>query len=291
MGRITMRSKSVVSAFAIALSLVLGAVPASGQGHFEFGVHYGSWSLNLLKSTFEGLAESFAEQFKNQMLDQIRKDNPDIEVRERDFRTDFDFDSSGKDFGFDIRWYPAGENGSFSIGLAVEKMTMKIGIPSSLTTMTLEDMKTHESINFEGAAFGEVRSTPLAFLLNFRWDIFPRGVVHPYFTIGFGAAGVSALDETTLTYHISGMTYFVNEPPQLISESGSKTLLQIQEEDAQRKEEMGEEGEPFRYPIKFFPFLQLHFGLKAKLAKFAHVLVDFGVLDGFVLRGGLAIRI
>ncbi|MCX6560580.1 MAG: hypothetical protein NTZ26_08695, partial [Candidatus Aminicenantes bacterium] len=271
--------------------LLVSAVPARGQGHFEFGFHYGSWSLNLLKSTFEGLAESIAEQFKNQQFDKIQADNPDANLRELDFQTTSVFDSSGKDFGFDIRWYPAGETGSFSIGLAVEKMTMKIGIPSSTTAMTIEDMNTGKIIHFDGAASGEVKSTPMVFLLNFRWDIFPRGVIHPYFTFGFGAAGVSALDETIMAYDISGTVDFPGKPAQTIAETGSKTLLELKAEDAQRKLEKGKGEEPFDYPIKFFPFVQLHFGLKAKLAKFAHLMVDFGVLDGFVLRGGLAIRL
>lgn len=268
----------------------MAAVPARAQGHFEFGFHYGSWSLNLIKSSIVGLAESFAEQFKNLQFDKIQSDNPDVELRELDFQTAVEFDSSGTDFGFDFRWYPAGENGSFSIGLAVEKLTMKIGIPRSTTTMTLEDMLTHEIIHFEGAASGAVQSKPLAFLLNFRWDIFPRGVVHPYFTFGFGAAGASAWDEMTMTYDISGTASFPGEPLQTIAESDSKTLLQLKEEDAQRKLEEGSSEKPFEYP-NIFPFFQLHFGIKAKLAKFAHFLVDFGVLDGFVLRGGVAIRI
>ncbi|MDD8025289.1 MAG: hypothetical protein PHI34_02160 [Acidobacteriota bacterium] len=286
-----MRPKSFVGVVGLALCLVSGAVPARGQGHFEFGFHYGSWSLNLLKSTFEGLADSFAEQFKNQQFDKLQEQNPGIDLREVDFLTTVEFDSSGKDFGFDVRWYPAGEKGSFSIGLAVEKLTMKIAVPTATTAMTLEDSSTHEIISFEGSASGEVKATPLAFLLTFRWDIFPRSVVHPYFTLGFGAAGVSAWDETTMTYEISGTAEFPGEEPQTISDTGSKTLLQLKEEDAQRKLEAGSDEDPFDYPIKFFPFFQLHFGLKAKLAKFAHLMVDFGILDGFVLRGGLAIRI
>jgi hypothetical protein len=267
------------------------AVPLRGQGHFELGFHYGTWSLNLLKPALEGLAEDFAEQFKNQQFDKLQEENPDIDLREIGFTTDVEFDSSGQDWGFDIRWYPAGENGSFSIGLAMEKLTMKMGVPRATTSMDLEDALTHDLIRFDGSASGQVKATPLAFLLTFRWDIFPRGRIHPYITLGLGAAGVSALDETTMTYEISGTAQFPGQESQTISESGSKTLLQIKEEDAQRKLDEGSGEDPFDYPISFFPFLQAHLGLKVKLAKFAHVLIDFGLLDGFVLRGGLAIRL
>lgn len=284
------RKISLVCLLGSALVLT-DASPAAAQGKFEFGFHYGSWSLNLLKPVVESLADSFAEEFKNKVFDKIQEDNPGVDLRELDFQNQVEFDSSGRNYGFEIRWYPAGENGSFSIGLAMEKNSFKIGLPNVSTVMTLEDMKTHEIIGFEGAGSADVQSEPLVFLLTFRWDIFPRGLIHPYFTFGLGAAGVSAWDETVLNYMFTGTANFPGEPLQTIAESGTKTFLQLKEEDVQRKIDEGSDEKPFDYPIKFFPFLQLHFGLKAKLAKFAHLLVDFGVLDGFVLRGGVAIRI
>jgi hypothetical protein len=268
-----------------AVALVFGgAGTASAKGKIEFGFHYGSWSLNLLKGTFENLAEDFAKQLKDEQLKKIQDENPDEHIVERSFTNEVTFDSSGHDFGFEIRWYPAGENGSFSLGLAVEKVQMKFGLTSVKTAMSLENALTGERLTFDGDANGNVESNPLAFLLSLRWDIIPSGRVHPYFSLGFGAAGVSAWDKTTLTYDFVGTLRIPGEPPDSISDAATKTLLQL-------KEEEGEDEEPFEYPIKFFPFVQIHLGLKAKLTSNVHLLVDAGILDGFLLRGGIAIRI
>jgi len=280
-----------IAALIVGLCLGAGVAPASATGKFEFGFHYGSWSWNLLKPVIEGLANDLGVEMKNTQLDTIKDDRPDLDIREKSFNNDIDFDSSGHTFGFDVRWYPGGEDGSFSLGLAVVKTRMKFGISKMTTELILENVKTHEELGFAAVASGDVTANPLAFLLSFRWDIAPRAVVHPYITLGFGAAGVSALDETTMRYDFQGTLTVPGEPPDTISESGTKTLLQLKEEDRQRKIDDGSLEKPFDYPIKFFPFFQFHLGLKAKVARSVHLLVDFGVLDGFALRGGLVVRI
>jgi hypothetical protein len=280
----------VVPVFAFLFIFALTqSLPAKGK--IEFGLHYGSWSLNLLKSAIESMADDFAEQIKNKQFDKIQEDNPDADLREISFKNEVEFDSSGHNYGFEIRWYPAGENGSFSLGLSVEKTKIKFGLPKVTTDMSVQNVKNGDIYGFQANASGTVESNPLAFLLSFRWDILPRARIHPYFTFGFGMAGVSALDETTLTYDFSGVLQKPGEAPETVADSGSKTLKQLKEEDEQRKLEEGSTEEPFDYPIKFFPFLMLHFGLKGKVTENIHLLVDFGILDGFVLRGGVAFRI
>jgi hypothetical protein len=263
----------------VGLALAAGFAAAGSSGKFEFGFHYGSWSLNLIKPLIEGLADDLGVEMKNTQMDKIREERPEIDIREMSFANDIDFDSSGHTFGFDVRWYPGGSDGSFSLGLSVVKTRMKFGISNMDTRLVLENVNTHEEIGFVAAASGDVTADPLAFLFSLRWDIAPRAVIHPYITLGFGAAGVSALDETTMRYNFEGTLTVPGEPSDTISESGTKTLLQLKEED------------PFDYPIKFFPFFQFHLGLKAKIARSVHLLVDFGVLDGFALRGGLVARI
>jgi len=260
-------------------------------GHFQFSVHYGSWGLNLLKGVFEGLAENFAEQIKNNQFDKVKEEHPEDHWEEVSFENDVAFDSSGHTFGFEARWYPGGEDGSFSLGLSVIKTKMKFGLSSLHTEMELENTDDHKLYSFTADGSGDVTSNPLALLFSLRWDIVPRAVVHPYITFGFGAAGVKALDDTTLRYDFEGVLLAPGEDPETISASDTKTLLQLKEEDARRKEEEGSLEEPFDYPLKFFPFIQFHFGLTAKVARIVHVLVDFGVLDGFSLRGGVAVRI
>ena len=266
-------------------------VPVKKSGHFQFSIHYGSWSLNLIKGAIEGLAKDFAEQIKDNQFDKIKEEHPGEPLEEVSFENDVAFDSSGHTFGFEARWYPGGEDGSFSLGLSVVKTKMKFGLSDLHTEMQVEKMDDHKIFSYTADGSGDVTANPLAFLFSLRWDIAPRAVVHPYITIGFGAAGVNALDETSLRYDFSGVFTAPGEVPETIAESDTKTLLQLKQEDAQRKEDEGSTEEPFDYPIKFFPFFQFHIGLKAKVARVVHLMVDFGVLDGFSLRGGLAIRI
>jgi hypothetical protein len=282
--------KSFLAIVFAVVFIAFGPMTAAAQGKIEFGFHYGSWTLNVVRGMIEGLAEDFAKNMKDDMAEKFKEENPDREVREKDFRNNVDFDSGGSNFGFEIRWYPAGENGSFSLGLAVEKSAFRIGPLNIDTGITFEDAQTHEEAQFDGQGTSKVTTKPLAALLSFRWDIFPRGRVHPYFSFGLGIAGGSALDETVIEYDFHGSASFPNEAPNVIEESGTKTLLQLHEESLEPPEEGEEEKEPFEYP-GFFPFLQLHFGLKAKITANIHLLVDAGIFDGFLLRGGIAIRL
>jgi hypothetical protein len=111
-----------ITALWAGLCLAAGFVSDGASGKFEFGFHYGSWSLNLLKPAIKGLTDDLAEEMKNTQLDKIKEDHPDFDIREKAFHNDFDFDSSGHTFGFEVRWYPGGENGTFSLGLAVVKL-------------------------------------------------------------------------------------------------------------------------------------------------------------------------
>jgi hypothetical protein len=282
--------KSLVAIVIAAFIIAAGPTAVSAKGKIEFGFHYGAWSLNVLKGVFEGLAKDFAENMKDDMFKDLQDEYPDREIRERDFRNDVNFDSGGNNFGFELRWYPGGENGSFSLGLAVEKSTFRIGPLDINSGITFEDAATLEQAQFEGQGTSKVTAKPLAFMMSFRWDIFPTSRVHPYFSFGFGIAGGSALDETVIDYNFQGTASFPNEDPETIQESGHKTLLQLKQESTEPPEEGEEEKEPFEYP-NFFPFFQIHFGLKAKVTSNIHLLVDAGVFDGFILRGGIAIRL
>ena len=286
-----MSPKKALLVFVLAAFLsAAGPAPAEARGKVEFGFHYGPWTLNVLRGVFEGLAENFAENLKDDMFKDLQDEYPDRDIRERDFRNVVRFDSGGKNFGFEIRWYPGGEDGSFRLGLAVEKSTFRVGPLEVDTGITFEDAATRETAQFTGQGTSQVTAEPLAAVLSFRWDIFPRGVVHPYFTFGFGLAGGSALDKTEIAYDFKGSASFPGEPTEVIEESGKKTLLQLKEESLEPPEDGEEKKEPFEYP-GFFPFFQLHFGLKAKLSANIHLLVDAGVFNGFLLRGGIAIRL
>jgi len=285
-----MKKKNIVlMTGAIVCSLFILNPALSAKGKIEFSFHYGQWSLNPLKPMIESLAESFAEQVKNYQMDEIQREHP--EFKEIEFTNDVQFDSGGKNYGFEVRWYPGGENGSFSLGLSLERTTMRISLPNVSTSLVVEDTASQKRAGFQAEANAEIKSEPLVFVLSLRWDIIPKGFIHPYFTLGFGMASLSAIDETLLTYNYEGVLKVPGEADEVFSGSDSKTVAQLIEEDRKRKEEEGSTEEPFQYPIKFFPFIQLHLGLKVKITSFLHAMVDYGIFDGFLIRGGIAIRI
>jgi hypothetical protein len=264
------------------------STPAAAQGHWEFGVHYGSWGLNLAKGVID---KAVSNALKRPMLDQIQKEHPD--AVENNAATSSNFDSGGSNYGFEARWYPGGAEGSFSIGLSVEKTNMRVEMKEARADINIsytDENAKYVSAGFSGVGTGRFDIHPLSFNLSFRWDIFPRAVVHPYLTFGLGIASGSYLDEGTLTYDVHGdlikpdgtIEHF---PPPDESGSGTKTLKEL------RHEAETDPNNPANFPIWFVPFVQLHLGLKAKITPNIHLLVDAGIWDGFLLRAGLAVRI
>jgi len=247
-----------------------------GQGKFEFGFHYSRWSLNIIKGFVEdALGESMESTFRDDFLADIQEDYPGL--TEDNYEQDVSFDSSGSNFGFEARWYPAGRHGSFSLGLSVEKTSMEISIPELSAQMDMDD-----GSYYEADANASFIINPLSFHLSFRWDIIPSSPIHPYITFGLGAATGTALDEAEFSYAYSGTYYIEGGDSESFEDSETKTLKEL-------KEEMEDDGEDFFLP-GFIPFIQINLGLKAEITDNLHLLVDAGIWDGFLLRGGIAFR-
>jgi len=267
--------------FIVLLALFI-VLPARSQGRWEFGFHYSRWSINLLRGIIEdGIGEAMETELRDEILAEIQGDYPTL--METDYSQSVEFDSSGDNFGFEARWYPGGQNGSFSLGLSVEKTSMKVSLPSISAAMGLRDQVTLQTGDFQAAAGGEFLLKPLSFHLSFRWDIVPSSVVHPYITFGFGAATGTALEDAVVTYDYSGDLAVPGFPSEHYGDSFNKSLSQL-------RDELEEEGEDFFLP-GFIPFIQLNLGLKAVLSPNIHLLVDAGVWNGFLLRGGIAFRL
>ncbi len=277
--------KKISSALLAAVfCFVLGAQapPAQAQGHFELGFHYSRWSINLLRSFIEGgISDALETDLKNSILEDIQADYPSLE--EMAYDQEVAFDSSGDNFGLEVRWYPGGANGSFSLGLSIEKTSIRIAVPEISASLSLRDSITGEEGHFAASSAGEFLIKPLSFHVSFRWDIIPSSVVHPYITFGLGVATGTALEGAQVTYAYSGDLTLPDESQEHYEDSLSKTLKEL-------KEELEEEGEDFFLP-GFIPFIQLNLGLKAKLSQNIHLLIDAGIWNGFLLRGGVAIRL
>jgi hypothetical protein len=263
-------------------SLTSGAPFLRAQGHWEFGVHYSRWSLNLVKSLIEdSLNDTVASDLKDKFLKDIQKDYPS--KKETGYSQKIAFDSSGDNYGAEVRFYPGGRHGSFSLGFSVEKSTMKVSLPEVAASLEFEDEITHMTGTFNGNATGEFLLKPLSFHLSFRWDIFPSAGLHPYITLGVGASTAKAIDMATYSYSYTGTLNVPGNPPKEYSGSDSKTLKEL-------KDEQEAKGEDFTVPLHFVPFVQLNLGLKGQLTDNIHLLVDAGVWDGFLLRAGVSFR-
>lgn len=220
------------------------------------------------------------DNLEERIFDRIKEDYPDLE--KLGYNQVISFDSNGDNYGFELRWYPGGQDGSFSLGLSVEKTTMKVSFPTVSPTLELTDGGT-----FQGNAHGELMMKPLSFHISFRWDIMPSWRLHPYITFGAGAAFNNVLGETEVDYYFSGDLNILGQTLEHYQESGSKTIQEI-------KDEVEAEGDEFDIPgilFDVFPFVQLNFGLKGVLSENIHVLVDAGVWNGFLIRGGIAFRL
>jgi hypothetical protein len=248
----------------------------SAQGHFEFGFHYGRWSLNLLGNLIEdAISDSLETDLKESILEDIQADYPFLQ--EDTYTQNVDFDSSGHNYGFELRWYPSGQSGSFSLGLSVEKTRMTVGLTEVTSQLTFTD-----GSSFAGTTSGEFEINPLTFLLSVRWDLMPSSRVTPYITFGLGGAMISSIEDDEVTWSYTGELDIEGQMPEMYSDSETKTVEELIDElEAEDEEFIG---------LGFIPFVMLNLGLKGKLAENIHLLVDAGVWNGLVLRGGVALR-
>jgi hypothetical protein len=262
-----------------ALVLVLAGFHSSlfAQGHFELSFHYGIWTIDLLGDTVENaVSDALETEVRDAILEEIQNDYPDLE--NPIYSQSIDFDSSGNNYGFEVRWYPGGQDGSFSLGFSLEKTKMEIDLAKIAADMEFDDGST-----FGGMATGGVVLHPLTFHLSFRWDIIPSSLVHPYITFGVGAATFGSIEGDEVSYSWTGELNVPGDPLKIYDGDEAKTIKEIQDD-------LEEEDEDF-LPLPFLPFIQLNLGLKGKITENIHLMVDVGIWNGFIFRGGIALRL
>lgn len=262
------------------LAIVLLTIPLQSiqaNGHFEFGFHYGKWSIGVFSSKVEEtLNETLEKVLKDIFLEDILEDFPFL--HETGLTQDLDYDSEGSNYGFELRWYPGGQKGSFSLGFSLEKTTMNFSLPVFSSSLNFEEL-----VTFKANATGDIRMDPLSLLMSLRWDIKPSLIVHPYITIGFGAATKTTLERGKVLFTYDGTLSLLGITLAQYEGQEVMTLTEL-------KEELEEEDIDFPLP-GFIPFIQLNLGLKGRISKNLFILVDAGIWDGFLIRGGIAIRL
>lgn len=255
--------------------------PLLADGYLEFNVHYSYWTLNVVRGLVEKMvSDTLENDLKDRFLQQIQADYPTLV--ESGYRQEVNFDAPGHNVGFELRFYPGGRGGAFSLGLAVEQTTMKISFPSVSARLDLIDLNLNQAATFNGQAGGEFIIKPLSFHLNMRWEFLPSRVVSPYLTIGAGISTSKSFFDARYRYEYSGTLTLPDSSTEQYSDSDTKTLRQI-------KDERLAEGKDF--PLNFLPIFQFNLGLRARLSRAMNLVADVGIFDGFLFRGGLSIRI
>ena len=233
------------------------------KGKWEVGLHYGGWNLNLLESYLESVVE---DTVGDELKDAIIEEHPEKSGLKRHYRQNFSLDSTGYNFGVEIRLYPAGKEGGFSLGLSLEKTEMRLNLRGSARD------EFGDGSYFDGSGSGKLFIDPISYHLSFRWDIKPSGRLHPYFSLGFGLASLRG----HFSYEANGDFY-----DDATGESESETYTD------KIDLEILDHFKPRITPI----IVQLNLGLKCKITDDFHFLIDAGIWNGFLLRGGVAFRL
>ncbi len=230
------------------------------EGKWEFNLHYGSWNVNFAKRAVESAIEDSVDK---EIKDSILQDHPDL--IELNYKRNFKFGSSGFNGGFEIRYYPGGENGSFSMGFSIEKTKMELTLDGTV------DMDFTNGSYVDYIANGKFLMEPLSYNLSFRWDIKPSWVVHPYIGLGFGIAPLKG----EFSFNTDG-TFYDATTGEIKRETNSegKNLQDLEE-----------------LPLKIIPIIQFNLGIKGKITKNIHFHIDSGMWNGLLIRGGISLRI
>lgn len=266
--------KKIIIILIAALTIFwLHIFPAFAQGHLEFSLHKSSWNINIFESAIES---NLGNTLKKYILKEVYKDYPVIE--DSNYSQNVDFNSSGGNFGFEIRWYPKGKEGVYSLGVSLEKTTIKTGFSQISTNIELSDGSVYTG-NFGGDFIME----PWSVHLSSRWDIIPSMRIHPYITIGLGVAKGTYLENAKISYDFSADLKIDGDVYESYEVSDTRTLLEVKNELKKINESVFLPG--------FIPFFQLNAGIKGEITNNLHILVDAGIWNGISFRGGIAFRI
>ncbi len=182
--------KKVILVLLIIPIIIIFSQFALGKGEWQISSHYGIWSLQPVESIIEDfIGDTLEDGFRGLVEGYSHIIDPGGDYS----FPPVDFDSSGKNLALEFRFYPGGEDGSFSIGIAVENSELKVTL-GSLDYLARYDLADGSYV--QGSGSGMLLWQPTSYHLGFRWDLMPSWRLHPY--IGFGA-GIASF-KGVLTY-------------------------------------------------------------------------------------------
>jgi len=234
-------------------------------GFFEVGAHFGVWSISPAKGLFE---KTLTKKAANEVRDNVTETLNDLyggNLNPSAYQHGLTLGSEGLNYGFEVRYFPLGRRGAFSIGFSLEKTHIKVTMQGPVT----QQYSDSSSATVESEAV--VETSPLTTDLNFRWDFVPSWRVTPYLVFGMGVGPLTG--EARYTY--TG-TYKLGTAQSGVSGEETKTF-----------DDLREEGE---IDLDVFVLLHLGLGVKGEIAKGVYLKGEVGFWDGLIFRGGVAYR-
>ena len=235
------------------------------SGRFEIGFHSSLWTLDIIKSYFESaIGNEIGEEIANEMYKDIKGTH--AYLNRSDYKEDLLFDSGGYNYGLELRYYPKGRDGAFSLGLSFDKARMRLTIEGPVRQ------------NFSNGTYAtadsltEITLNPLFTNLSFRWDMVPHWRVTPFIILGIGIAAMNG----EFNYNYSGL-YKWGGSDENISDSQLKTIKRA------------EEDWDLNIP-NIFPLMQVNVGVRARIITNLYIKAETGFWNGFILRAGISGR-
>ena len=236
-------------------------------GKWEVDVHVSSWGVNPIKWAFESsVTDELGKGIRKEVSNQIKRSHASL--TKSSYEESLAFDSSGSNYGLELRYYPGGRKGFFSLGLSFEKTKVRLQVKGPVK----QNYTNGSSATVDSEAFLE--TSPFTTNLSFRWDFLPSRRVCPYFVLGFGVGSLSG----TVGYSYTG-TYNWEGYQESVTGSKVETF-----DEAEKEEDV-----TFNIP-EVILLVQLNFGLKAEIYKGLTLKAEAGIWDGLILRGALAFR-
>lgn len=234
----------------------------------EIAIYYGRWSLNLFKGLFEDdLIREISEEIQEEILNQVRGIRGNPAPSPTVFDQTFTFDSGGPNYGLEVRLYPQGKEGAFSLGISLDRTKVRLTLVGDVS----QNFSDRSSAEVRGAV-GEITLNPFFTILSFRWDFKPDWRITPYAVFGIGVAALNG----QVRYDYTG-SYRWGVFEQEIGEAETRTIKEA------------EEDSDINFP-NILPLLQINFGVRAEIIPHLHLRAEAGIWDGFALRAGFGYR-
>lgn len=243
-----------------------GPAKVTTGGHWEVGAHYSTWGMNLIKGLFEkSLTNKLGDAIQNKVIKTLQGLHGPLV--KSSYSQELSFDSSGPNYGLEVRYYSKGRAGTFSFGFSLEKTHIKLAVAGPVKVSFTNGGSATVTGN------GLIETSPLTTNFSFRWDFSSGHIVTPYFVVGFGFSSWEGVYNKSWSgeYQLG---------------SAKETISEVSEpmDFAGLSEDLG-----FNIP-KMFIVIQLDFGVKAEVYPGAFVLAEAGIWDGLMLRLGVAYR-